>query len=115
MLFDETIIWSICLTFFENIIALSTRLKLFNFKRFLFFNLFEPDLAGIIIIFDIKLNKEGVFISASLIPIKQIGEGIPIFDNSKGAWNYIVNLSKEDFPESPLTFDDNQCLILKSK
>ena len=84
-----------------------------NFCTYARFNLKGPN--GVSPIFDIKLNKEGVFISASVIPIKQIGEGIPIFDNSKGAWNYIVNLSKEDFPESPLTFDDNQCLILKSK
>ena len=46
--------------------------------------------------------------------MKQIGEGIPIVDENKRAWNYIVDLSKEDFPESPLLFDDKKCLILKS-
>ena len=83
-----------------------------NFCTYARFNLKGPN--GVSPIFDIKLNKEGVFISAGVIPVKQIGEGIPIVDENKGAWNYIVDLSKEDFPESPLLFDDKKCLILKS-
>jgi poly-gamma-glutamate capsule biosynthesis protein CapA/YwtB (metallophosphatase superfamily) len=84
-----------------------------NFCTYARFNLSGPN--GVSPIFDIKLNKAGEFISANVIPTKQIGEGIPIFDETKRAWNYIVNLSKEDFPESPLSFDSNKCLILKSK
>jgi hypothetical protein len=84
-----------------------------NFCTYARFNLSGPN--GVSPILDIKLNKAGEFISANVIPTNQIGEGIPIFDETKRAWNYIVKLSKEDFPESPLSFDSNKCLILKSK
>ena len=53
--------------------------------------------------------------SAKVIPIKQLGEGIPVYDSLKLAWKQIVELSKEDFPESNLYFDNNLNKILKSK
>jgi hypothetical protein len=64
---------------------------------------------------DLKVNNKGEFISAKVIPIKQLGEGIPVYDSLKLAWKQIVELSKEDFPESNLYFDNNLNKIFKSK
>ena len=37
----------------------------------------------------------------------------PLIDASKGAWQYVESLSKEDFPESALIFNEKQCVISK--
>ena len=51
---------------------------------------------------------------AKVISIKQIGEGIPLVDPSKAAWKYLQSLSKEDFQESALIFNEKKCIISKS-
>ena len=84
-----------------------------NFCTYARFNLKGP--SGVSPIFDLNINSNGEFISASVVSIKQIGEGIPVPDISKSAWHHIVNLSKEDFPESPLIFNEFDCVILKGK
>ena len=84
-----------------------------NFCTYARFNLKGP--SGVSPILDLKVNSKGEFISAKVIPIKQLGEGIPVYDSLKLAWKYIVELSKEDFPESTLYFDNNLNKIFKSK
>ena len=84
-----------------------------NFCTYARFNLKGP--SGVSPILDLKVNNKGEFISAKVIPIKQLGEGIPVYDSLKLAWKYIVELSKEDFPESNLYFDNNLNKIFKSK
>ena len=84
-----------------------------NFCTYARFNLKGP--SGVSPIFDLNINLNGVFISAKVVSTKQIGEGIPVTDISKSAWNYIVNLSKEDFPESPLIFNEADCIISKDQ
>ena len=84
-----------------------------NFCTYARFNLKGP--SGVSPILDLKVNNKGEFISAKVIPIKQLGEGIPVYDSLKLAWKYIVELSKEDFPESTLYFDNNLNKIFKSK
>ena len=84
-----------------------------NFCTYARFNLKGP--SGVSPIFDLNINSNGEFISASVVSIKQIGEGIPVPDISKSAWHHIVNLSKEDFPESPLIFNEFDCIISKEQ
>ena len=84
-----------------------------NFCTYARFNLKGP--SGVSPIFDLNINLNGEFISAKVVSTKQIGEGIPVTDISKSAWNYIVNLSKEDFPESPLIFNESDCIISKDQ
>ena len=84
-----------------------------NFCTYARFNLKGP--SGVSPIFDLNINSNGEFISASVVSIKQIGEGIPVPDISKSAWHHIVNLSKEDFPESPLIFNEFDCAISKGQ
>lgn len=56
-------------------------------------------------ILQLKLHKNGQFIEAKVIPTKQLGEGIPVYDNEQRALLELIELSKEDFAESPLEFD----------
>jgi hypothetical protein len=56
-------------------------------------------------ILQLKLHKNGHFIEAKVIPTKQLGEGIPVYDNDQRALLELIELSKEDFAESPLKFD----------
>ncbi len=56
-------------------------------------------------ILQLKLHKNGQFIEATVIPTKQLGEGIPVYDNEQRALLELIELSKEDFTESPLEFD----------
>jgi poly-gamma-glutamate capsule biosynthesis protein CapA/YwtB (metallophosphatase superfamily) len=84
-----------------------------NFCTYARFNLKGP--SGVSPIFDLNINLNGEFISAKVVSTKQIGEGIPVTDISKSAWNYIVNLSKEDFPESHLIFNESDCIISKDQ
>ena len=79
-----------------------------NFCTYARFNLKGP--SGVAPIFDISLNSNGEFIAAKVISIKQIGEGIPLVDPSKAAWKYLQSLSKEDFPESALIFNEKSVL-----
>ena len=83
-----------------------------NFCTYARFNLKGP--SGVAPIFDLSLNSNGEFISAKVISVKQVGEGIPLVDDSKNAWQYIESLSKEDFPESGLIFNRKQNLISKA-
>ena len=83
-----------------------------NFCTYARFNLKGP--CGVAPIFDLSLSSNGEFIAAKVISIKQIGEGIPLVDASKGAWKYVESLSKEDFPESALVFNEKQSIISKA-
>ena len=83
-----------------------------NFCTYARFNLKGP--CGVAPIFDLSLNSNGEFIAAKVISVKQIGEGIPLVDSSKAAWQYVESLSKEDFPESALIFNKKQSIITKA-
>lgn len=84
-----------------------------NFCTYARFNLKGP--SGVAPIFDLSLNSNGEFIAAKVISIKQVGEGVPLVDTSKGAWQYVESLSKEDFPESNLIFNGKLCIISKAR
>lgn len=62
-------------------------------------------------ILQLKLDKEGSFLKATIIPTKQIGEGIPIYDPEKRALLELIELSKEDFAESALEFNQQTGVV----
>lgn len=62
------------------------------------------DVRGNSAIMDIELDLEsGDLISGQIIPTKQIGKGVAVYDDSNKAIQLIRNLSKSDFPESKLS------------
>ena len=66
-------------------------------------------------IIELQVNKKGKFISGKVIPTKQIGEGIPVYDEEKKALQELIDLSLEDFKESPLVIDSNDGSMVKKE
>ena len=58
-------------------------------------------------------NKTGNFVSGQIIPTKQLPPGIPYYDNAGEAITILQTLSKEDFPNSDLTINDDGSLSKK--
>ena len=52
-------------------------------------------------------KKTGKFLSGKIIPIKQPGEGGPVYDPDKQAITDIQSLTKADFPEMKLVIGDD--------
>lgn len=82
-----------------------------NFCTYEKFSLKGPKGVGPII--QLQVNKEGKFLGGTVVPTKQLGEGIPVYDDSKRALNEMIELSLADFPESPLTISEDG--VLKAK
>jgi hypothetical protein len=64
-------------------------------------------------IFHLQVNKEGKYLGGTVIPTKQLGEGIPVYDEEKQALKQLIDLSLEDFPESPLEFSLSEGTMYK--
>lgn len=56
----------------------------------------------------LKLNSSGDFISGEIISGKQLGEGGPVLDEAQTAFYKIKELSSQDFPDSPLVFENGK-------
>ncbi|MDX5321422.1 MAG: CapA family protein, partial [Bacteroidota bacterium] len=75
-----------------------------NFATYERFNLLGPNGVCPIILVDLK--EDGTFISGSIVPVKQIGEGIPVIDPDKKVIGLMQSLSNVDFPKSsPVILD----------
>lgn len=55
----------------------------------------------------LHVNEEGVFLKGQIIPTKQHGRGIPKYDSTHRVTKEIIELSKTDFPDSPLEILEN--------
>ncbi|MEI6123794.1 MAG: CapA family protein [Bacteroidota bacterium] len=75
-----------------------------NFCTYKRFNLKGPN--GIAPIIKVKTNCKGEFIQAQIFSIKQIGEGIPVIDDTSAVLKQIIELTKNNFPETPLVIDE---------
>jgi poly-gamma-glutamate capsule biosynthesis protein CapA/YwtB (metallophosphatase superfamily) len=73
-----------------------------NFCTYEKFSLVGP--KGVGPIFHLQVNKEGKYLGGTVISTKQLGEGIPVYDEKQQALKQLIDLSLEDFPESPLAF-----------
>lgn len=76
-----------------------------NFCTFGRFNLRGPN--GVSPIMKITVNKDGVFLKGTIIPVKQIGSGYPIIDETGEVIKIIKELLEKDFPETPVSVGDS--------
>lgn len=69
-----------------------------NFATYDRFNL--SGVNGVCPLLLLDIDSSGKFIGGEIIPIKQVGEGIPMYDASKRVISIVQNLNKTDFPKS---------------
>lgn len=69
-----------------------------NFATYGRFNLSGP--LGVGAVLEVELDGEGRFVAGKLLPTKQVGQGVPMIDESEQALDLVRTLSTEDFPET---------------
>ncbi len=67
------------------------------------------------LILDVKMTPQGDFVSGKIIPIELSSQGIPSVDDDFRSVGLIRRLTKSDFPNTPLTIDDNGQILKKNK
>lgn len=80
-----------------------------NFCTYGRFNL--QGINGIAPIVKVFTSKTGEFQKASIVSIKQKGEGIPVVDSTNRVYNELKKLTLSDFPETPLQFMGNNEIV----
>jgi poly-gamma-glutamate capsule biosynthesis protein CapA/YwtB (metallophosphatase superfamily) len=84
-----------------------------NFCTYARFNLRGPN--GMAPILKVRTDNNGKFINGNIIPIIQVGAGIPIIDPQKRVILEIQNLISTDFPESKIRISNDGEIIRKNK
>jgi len=82
-----------------------------NFATYGRFNL--KGVNGIAPIIKVFTDKNGVFQSAKIFPIKQVGEGGPLLDEEKKVIRELTFLTKNDIPNCPLQINENGIITRK--
>ena len=78
-------------------------------------NMNVSGINGVNIILEVTLdNFNGDFRTGKLIPVRQVGYGIPKYDNSMEGIKLIKDFSKRDFPMGKLLFYENGLIINSS-
>ena len=80
-----------------------------NFNTYGTFNLSGPN--GIAPLLDIKLDRKGNFLYAKVISTKQSKTNGLELDPNYRVFEEMKRLTKTDFPETPLTFEENRILL----
>jgi len=75
-----------------------------NFCTYGRFNLNGPN--GVAPVIKVFMNSTGEFIKAEVFSIKQTGEGGPVMDPDQNALKQLTELTRVDFHETPLMFDE---------
>ena len=84
-----------------------------NFNTYGTFNLSGPN--GMAPLLDIKLDRKGNFLYAKVISTKQSkANGLELDPNYK-VFEEMKRLTKTDFPETPLIFEENRILLSETK
>ena len=83
-----------------------------NFCTYARFNLRGSN--GLAPILKVELSEEGEFYSGEIIPIIQVGSGIPIIDSQKRVITEIQELIGTDFPESIIEVDADGKIRMKN-
>jgi hypothetical protein len=79
-------------------------------------NMNVSGINGVNIILEVSLdNFNGDFRTGKLIPVKQIGYGIPMYDESMEGINLITEFTKRDFPLGDILFFESGLFINSSK
>ena len=76
-----------------------------NFATYGRFNL--RGVNGLAPILSFEIGPDGKFLSGRIISAKQVGAGIPVPDPEQQSLNKIKELTKKDFPEVELSFDES--------
>ncbi len=84
-----------------------------NFCTYGRFSLSGP--AGFAPLIELKINKEGAFSSGRIVPTYQQKQHGPKIDSQKRAINKIIELTKADFPDTPLSIDLDGNITKKKK
>lgn len=82
-----------------------------NFATYRRFNLSGPN--GIAPMVKVKTNTSGEFLTGTIIPIFQEGQGIPKLDPQKRVITKLQELTAADFPEGNLTIENNGTIRIK--
>lgn len=83
-----------------------------NFSTYKRFNISGPN--GIAPILQIHIKNNGDFVKAKLIPVKQIGEGIPVYDSANTVKTKLLELTNHDFPEQNIIIDSCNWIYFKN-
>lgn len=84
-----------------------------NFATYGRFNLKEE--AGIAPLLKVFVNRQGRFLKGEIVPVKQVGEGGPVVDESGAVIKTVQRLTAQDFPGSPLSINDDGVIKRKAK
>jgi len=76
-----------------------------NFCTYARFNLSGDN--GLAPIINVRTTATGAFINAQITPIIQVRPGGPKIDSQKRVISRLQSLTKKDFPEVPISIDDN--------
>lgn len=82
-----------------------------NFCTYGRFNL--KGISGMAPLFELKLRKDGTFVSGKVISTKQLGQGGPVADSLNGAYEQIRTLTGQDLPELKVTFQEDGTFFFK--
>jgi hypothetical protein len=80
-----------------------------NFCTYGRFNL--SGVSGMAPLFELKLTRNGEFVSGRVISTKQIGEGGPQIDPAGGAFEQVKTLTRTDIPELKVEYGRNGAFI----
>lgn len=69
--------------------------------------------SGVAPVVKVYTDTVGKFLKGKIYPIKQVGEGIPMPDETRWALRLIQELTKADFPGTPLTITDEGDILVK--
>lgn len=75
-----------------------------NFATYGRFDLSGP--LGVAVILEVSLAEDGTFLSGKLLSTKQLGEGVPVVDDSARGAKLLRQLSVADFPKSMPRIDE---------
>ena len=92
------------------------KLIIYSLGNFLTYgNINISDVRGNGAIMDIEMDStSGDFVSGRIIPTKQVGKGIALYDESARSIDLIKQLSKEDFPHSSLVIENDGTISLRN-
>ena len=80
-----------------------------NFATYSRFNLTGAN--GVCPLLLVNINRDGSFVSGEIVPIRQLGEGIPVRDPEETVVRILKKLNESDFPESAPRFLRNNVFI----
>ena len=84
-----------------------------NFCTYGRFNLRGP--AGIAPIIDLEVDEKGAFVKGKIIPVFQQKTHGPKVDPQNRAILKLQELTKQDFPETPLKIEDDGRVVKKDE